>query len=595
MHCKLPTSVPRKLAPLKQKTMLTNQTTRSVSKQKSSQRTIMRQKSKEDFLGYKPGPPKQTTPVAEVFDQRFIDMMKHILGLNREYRAQLDKPVEWSESRYEGLAETSYLPRAKESRDQKSKLQPIPAALPCTLAKPSKKLVKKSLPKSLTQNSLPLPDSSKALPQQQPTETVPKEPNLPADNQPPFSKESPQTAQQDNQEAKDSDPLLPALPIPCEVIDCLVEAGKTTTKPATAKPKSSQKSFMITTKAQPKPKTPIPVCTTFSKGEFKLFRYFFKVGEWVRVGQSVARYVHFARESYTEWETAKKSVVSTIPGLEAICRKRTLGQIVNMLRRVYPDSDWFMPETFLLPEEHDEYLKAHLESKSRVYIAKASGGAQGQGVRILTRPTDLPPPNTVKSYQEAVVQRYITNPLLIDGLKHDLRLYILIAHPDPLIVYLNEEGLARFCTQPYSEPGVGKINPSSHLTNFAINKQSANFNVTEELHEANRGSKRTLSSYWKSLEQAGLDPKQVRSRIVKLVQSLMKAIQPHIRLYSTKHFDGGFGDSRLMHILGVDVLIDEGGNPWILELNSMPSMAIESEAAKDASQVYLIDFYVKSQ
>ena len=39
--------------------------------------------------------------------------------------------------------------------------------------------------------------------------------------------------------------------------------------------------------------------------------------------------------------------------------------------------------------------------------------------------------------------------MLIDGLKFDLRIYILIAGCDPLRIYIFKEGLGRFATEPY--------------------------------------------------------------------------------------------------------------------------------------------------
>ena len=45
-----------------------------------------------------------------------------------------------------------------------------------------------------------------------------------------------------------------------------------------------------------------------------------------------------------------------------------------------------------------------------------------------------------------IVQRYIDKPLLVNGFKFDLRLYVVICGFDPIHAYLADEGLARFCT-----------------------------------------------------------------------------------------------------------------------------------------------------
>ena len=41
------------------------------------------------------------------------------------------------------------------------------------------------------------------------------------------------------------------------------------------------------------------------------------------------------------------------------------------------------------------------------------------------------------------------NPYLLDGLKFDIRLYVLVLSCDPLKIFLYEEGMVRFATHKY--------------------------------------------------------------------------------------------------------------------------------------------------
>ena len=83
------------------------------------------------------------------------------------------------------------------------------------------------------------------------------------------------------------------------------------------------------------------------------------------------------------------------------------------------------------------------------------------------------------------------------------------------MAFLNEEGLARFCTVDYEEPNKDNLDRDfMHLTNFSINRRSENFVNTDELNEVNAANKRTLSSYWKSVEQHGYSSKKVLLKLI---------------------------------------------------------------------------------
>lgn len=79
------------------------------------------------------------------------------------------------------------------------------------------------------------------------------------------------------------------------------------------------------------------------------------------------------------------------------------------------------------------------------------------------------------------MQKYVSNPLLIDGYKFDLRVYAIMTSCDPLTLYLFDEGIARFSTESYEKPNSQNIkNVFQHLTNYSINKYSENFFCSDD-------------------------------------------------------------------------------------------------------------------
>jgi len=90
----------------------------------------------------------------------------------------------------------------------------------------------------------------------------------------------------------------------------------------------------------------------------------------------------------------------------------------------------------------------------------------------------------------------VTKPLLIDGLKFDLRLYILLQSVDPLRIFLYKEGMARFSTVAYQVPSATNLkNQFMHLTNYAINQKNKDvFQFNDDAEVSDVGHKRTFTS-----------------------------------------------------------------------------------------------------
>lgn len=133
----------------------------------------------------------------------------------------------------------------------------------------------------------------------------------------------------------------------------------------------------------------------------------------------------------------------------------------------------FCPDTYVLPQEFHEF-QAHYyklkqtEPKRNVWIVKPANSSQGKGIHLIE---DI---NELNVDEMSVISRYISNPLLINGHKFDLRVYVVVTSYEPLRVYVFKEGLARFASESYSTK-LTKNNKFIHLTNYSLNKKNEKF------------------------------------------------------------------------------------------------------------------------
>jgi hypothetical protein len=127
---------------------------------------------------------------------------------------------------------------------------------------------------------------------------------------------------------------------------------------------------------------------------------------------------------------------------------------------------------------------------------------------------------------------YIDRPLLINGLKFDLRIYVLILHLHPLEIFLYDEGLVRFATVDYKAPTSENLHQTfMHLTNYSLNKRSAHYKHTSDEKQTD-GSKRKLSLVWKQLSLIFGNEKIERTKnlITDLINKTMLAVVPELRV-----------------------------------------------------------------
>ena len=161
--------------------------------------------------------------------------------------------------------------------------------------------------------------------------------------------------------------------------------------------------------------------------------------------------------------------------------------IAAMIREFGEDYN-IVPKTWILPHDlraFNEERKEH-EGKHRLWILKPAASSCGRGIRLLGRHSALP------KRGQYVISTYLMRPHLLNLLKYDLRIYVLVTSFDPLTIYIYDEGLVRFATQPYSTKN--RKSRFAHLTNFAVNKKALNFKNPDSAPENEQAE--TMTSKW---------------------------------------------------------------------------------------------------
>lgn len=183
----------------------------------------------------------------------------------------------------------------------------------------------------------------------------------------------------------------------------------------------------------------------------------------------------------------------------------------------------------------------------------------------------------MQTKQPLVASHYIGNPLLINGLKFDLRIYVAIMSINPLRVYIYDEGLARFATCKYSDVAYEtKANRYMHLTNYSINKFNKKAfvqNNDPDKMNGTQGSKWSLAALRKELGLMGIDSDSLFRKIEDIVLKTIISSEPILNNAFEMFVPHR---SNCFELLGFDILIDSNLNPWLLEVNLSPSLACDS-------------------
>merc|ERR1719221_1246379 len=179
-----------------------------------------------------------------------------------------------------------------------------------------------------------------------------------------------------------------------------------------------------------------------------------------------------------------------------------------------------------------------------------------------------------KDAEPYVVQRYVSDPLLIGGKKFDLRLYVLVTSYAPLVVYMYRSGFARFSHARFSMNSANLSDAMIHLTNVAVQKHN-------EHYDEKRGGKWDLHNLKTYLMTKEEDPAKV--------SELFYAIQDVVLFSLLAVQKIMIQDKHCFELYGYDIMISEDLKPWLIEVNASPSLTANTPLDYDMKFALLDD------
>jgi len=217
------------------------------------------------------------------------------------------------------------------------------------------------------------------------------------------------------------------------------------------------------------------------------------------------------------------------------------------------------------------------EERKIVYFRKIGEGAhQGSGVFPVDSSEEVKIRNQYKNgtlcgqvYSNTLMQYYIHNPLLINGHKADLRMFVIVASTNPVIAYYTDG----YFTISLAKFDANSTEKSAFITNSDVAKKlfltSQNKGMYEGMTERDLWEQTlwTYESFQKYLLQQGL------IHDLDWLDNYLRPALKKMAVHLIRMSQGKFAKtSSVYEIYGVDLVLDDELNLWFIEANVNPDL-----------------------
>ena len=163
--------------------------------------------------------------------------------------------------------------------------------------------------------------------------------------------------------------------------------------------------------------------------------------------------------------------------------------------------------------------------------------------------------------EHILLQKYLESPLLYQGRKFDIRIWIMLIAGQENFVYIFKQGHLKATCGQYD---INSSSPFIHLTNYSVQKHNADFSKIEI------GNEISYDEFQEELDKTNTGKNFFKDIYPKIVYIIRLAV--------------GSGKSNLNHlnrtncfeIFGCDFILDQKFKPYLLEINLNPGLEISS-------------------
>eukprot|EP00943_MAST-04B_sp_MAST-4B-sp1_P008674 g8674.t1 len=261
--------------------------------------------------------------------------------------------------------------------------------------------------------------------------------------------------------------------------------------------------------------------------------------------------------------------------------RRLTNNKANLCRAIhfsFPESRGFrfhLP-CFVLPE-HGKLIGTYLTRSNDTYwLHKPEVGSGGKDISLLhladlTKLIDQRIPSSSNVY----IQQYLHDTLLLQyfsrkrgasiPVKFDARVYFAITSLHPLRVWVHNKGFVRLATKEFSLENEAKYDKRRHIANLHYQTQFLEYEYPDPLRDVCNTSCRTLKCAVDQISKTtGKESQHIWDSLFQILGKTGAAISTTLKSSIKCH--------GCYQIWGADVVFDSRGKPYLIEVNTSPSI-----------------------